>query len=214
MKNILSLIACGLVCIVLLQYRVTNSDITAGHKPLKITEWDALGYYLYLPAIFIYHDYKELNWLDSIDQKYSVTGGNGWQAMKADNGNYVFKYLGGVAMLQLPFFLAAHVYARQSRYPPDGFSPPYQYALGFGIIFYCLLATLLLRKSLLHYFGDGTTALTIIMVCLATNFVQYAAVDSGQSHSYLFLLYAAVLYTTLRWHQQPGILWAPPQATL
>jgi hypothetical protein len=208
MKNILSLIACGLVCIVLLQYRVTNSDLNAGQKPLKITEWDALGYYLYLPSIFIYHDYKELNWLDSIDRKYSVTGGNGWQAMKADNGNYVFKYLGGVAFMQLPFFLVAHAYARQSHYPPDGFSPPYQYALGFGIIFYCLLATLLLRRSLLHYFSDGTTALTIVMVCLATNFVQYAAVDSGQSHAYIFLLYAAVLYTTLGWHQRPGIAWA------
>lgn len=29
--------------------------------PLKVTTWDALGYYLYLPAIFIYHDYKKLD---------------------------------------------------------------------------------------------------------------------------------------------------------
>ncbi len=208
MKNILSLIACGLVCIVLLQYRTTNSDMTPGHKPLKITEWDAFGYYVYLPAIFIYHDCKELNWLETIDRKYAVTGGNGWQAMKTDNGNYVFKYLGGVAIMELPFFLAAHFIAKQSGYPPDGFSPPYQYALGFGIIFYCFLAVLLLRKMLLHYFGDASVAIALVMVCLATNFIQYAAVDSGQSHAYLFVLYVCVLYTTLRWHRQPGILWA------
>lgn len=208
MKNILSFIAIVIICIVLVQYRVANSGIATAHAPLKITEWDAFGYYMYVPAIAIYKDCKELKWLDSIDKKYAVTGGNGWQAMKADNGNYVFKYLGGVAIMQIPFFLAGHIVAKLSGYPPDGFSAPYQYALGFGILFYCLLSLFILRAVLLRYFRDSTVAITLLMLCLATNFIQYAAVDSGQSHAYLFVLYALVLYATMKWHETPRIIWA------
>ncbi len=207
MKNILSLIACFIICLVLVQYRISNSDIRT-HKPLKITEWDAFGYYMYLPAICIYHDVNELKWLAAIDKKYAVTGGNGYQAEKADNGNYVFKYLAGVAILELPFFLIGHQVAQQYGYPPDGFSAPYQYALGFGILFYTLLAILLLRKILLHCFTDQTVAITLLLICLATNFIQYSAVDSGQSHAYIFLLYVLILYSTLKWHRQPSIQWA------
>ena len=207
MKNRYSLLACLIIVATLLQYRVVNSDVSAGKPPLKVTEWDAFGYYVYLPSFFIYHDFKELKWLDSIDKKYHVTGGDGYQAQKVENGNYVFKYLGGVAIMELPLFFIGDAAARQSGYPRDGFSPPYQYALGFGVIFYCFIAVLLLRKVLLYYFTDTTVFVTLIMVCLATNFIQYAAVDNGQSHGYIFLLYALVLYATFRWHLAPKMYW-------
>ena len=208
MKKLISFIACIVISAVLLQYRVANSDLTTGAPPLKVTIWDAFGYYVYLPSICIYHDYKKLDWLAEIDKKYKVTGGDGYQAEKLDNGNYTFKYLGGVAIMETPFFLVGHFIAKHSHYPPDGFSPPYQYALGFGVIFYCILAIFLLRKILLLYFSDLTTGITLIMVCLATNFVQYAAVDNGQSHGYIFPLYVLVLYATVRWHARPAAGWA------
>lgn len=205
MKNKLSLISCFVVCAVLLVYRCIT--ITP-EQPLKVTLWDANGYYLYLPSIVIYHDYKELKWVDSIDKRYQVTGGNGVQAQKADNGNYTFKYLGGVALMELPFFYAAHIYAQHSSYPADGFSAPYQYALGFGVLIYALIALLILRRMLLYYYSDGVAAATLLLTGIATNYIQYAAVDNGQSHAYIFLLYAMILYTTLRWHRQPTAAWA------
>lgn len=205
MKNKLSLISCFIVCAVLLVYRCIN--ITP-QQPLKVTLWDANGYYLYLPSIIIYHDYKELKWVDSIDKRYQVTGGNGVQAQRADNGNYTFKYLGGVALMELPLFYAAHVYAQHSHYPPDGFSPPYQYALGFGVILYGLIAFLILRRVLLYYYSDEVAAATLLLTGIATNYIQYAAVDNGQSHGYIFLLYALILYATLKWHKQPSAAWA------
>jgi len=208
LKNIFSLTACIIISVALLQYRGGYSGMHKGNPALKVTVWDAFGYYAYLPSIFIYHDCKQLNWLTGIDKQYSVTGGNGWQAEKLKNGNYVFKYLGGVAIMELPFFLAGHFIARHTYYPPDGFSPPYQYALGFGVIFYCILAILLLRKILLVYFKDVTVAITLVMVCLATNFIQYAAIDNGQSHGYIFPLYVLILYATLKWHRKPAVLWA------
>ena len=208
MKKAISLIACSIICVVLAQYRLSNSDIVSGNSPLKITTWDAFGYYIYLPSICIYQDIKELKWLAEIDKKYAVTGGNGYQAIKLDNGKYTFKYLGGVAILELPFFLAGHFIAKCSGYAQDGFSPPYQYALGFGVLIYCLLAVFLLRKILLLYFSDLTTGITLLLVCLGTNFIQYAAVDNGQSHAYIFPLYVLVMYTTIQWHKKPRKLWA------
>lgn len=208
MKNIYSVIACVIISLALVQYRVSYSDLTTRQPALKVTVWDAFGYYMYLPAICKYNDFKELKWLTDIDKKYSVTGGNGWQAEKQPNGNYAFKYLGGVALMQLPFYYVGDIIAHHSHYPPDGFSPPYQYALGFGVIFYCIIAVFLLRKILLLYFKDPAVAIALLMLCLATNFIQYASIDNGQSHAYLFLLYVLVLYITVRWHQKPTVAWA------
>lgn len=192
----------------MLQYRVTYSDITRGNPPLKITEWDALGYYIYLPSLLIYDDFTKLEWLSAIDKKYGVQGGPGIPAQKVDNGNYAFKYLGGVAIMELPFFYIGHLAAKTSGYPPDGFSPPYQYALTIGCMLYCILTIFLLRRILLRWFSDLTVAVSLLAVCLGTNFIEYAVIENGQSHGFIFPLYVLVLYTTLKWHDQPKIIWA------
>lgn len=196
-----------LISLILINYRITYSEINT-EKPFKVTTWDAFGYYLYLPSVFIYHDITQLKWLPDIDKKYQLSGGNIYQANLMENGNNVFKYLGGVSILELPFFIIGHIIAINSHYAADGFSPPYQYALSYGILCYFLLALFLLRNVLLRYFSDLTTLLTLLLVCLASNAVQYAACDSAQSHIPIFFLYAAVLYTTIRWHEKPTLLWA------
>jgi hypothetical protein len=205
-RNIVSLIAYIVVSIVLLQYRSAKSDLNG--YALKVTDWDALGYYMYLPSACIYNDVADLKWFPAIDSQYKMSGGTLYQAGMQDNGTYVFKYLGGVAVLQLPFFLAAHLYANSSDYPPDGFSPPYQYSIAFGAIIYCIIALFLLRRFLLLYFKDSTVALTLLLLCLATNLIQYIAIDGGMSHAYIFPLYVAVLWTTYLWHTKYKMVWA------
>lgn len=206
-KNIYSLLACILVSVVLIQYRANYSEIKTS-RPLIITTYDALGYYMYLPALFIYNDVTELKWFPEIDQDYAVSGGWMYQANKHKNGNYVFKYFGGVAILQAPFFIIGHTIALNSHYKADGFSPPYQYALGFGMIIYVILSLFLLRNVLLRYFSDTTTAITILLLMLSTNALQYVSIDNAQSHVAIFPLYVLLLYTTIKWHEQPKIIWA------
>jgi hypothetical protein len=208
MKHKVSLICCLLIAVVLLAYRGFYSDIGGARKDLVITRWDAFGYYLYLPATFLYHDYKKLDWAAAADKQYNLTGGDGMPLQTLGNGNRADKYLCGVAILQAPFFLIAHLIAQAGGWPADGFSPPYQYALGFGVILYCLLALLVLRNILLRYFTDYTAALTLMLLCLATNFIQYAAVDNGLSHGWIFPLYVLLLYATIRWHRKPASSWA------
>jgi hypothetical protein len=70
------------------------------------------------------------------------------------------------------------------------------------------LAIFLLRKILLLFFSGITAALTIILVVLATNIIQYSAIDNAQSHGPIFPLYVLVLYTTIKWHNKPELIWA------
>jgi hypothetical protein len=207
MKNIYSLIACCIVGIILLHYRVIHSDLRSD-IPLKVTTWDAFGYYMYLPSIFIYQDLTDLEWLPEIDSIYSVTGGKWYQARKKENGNYVFKYLGGVSIMEAPFFLVGHFIAKSTKYKADGFSPPYQYAIAFGAVIYCILAIFLLRTLLLKFFNDRSTAISLVLLVTTTNLIQYVSVDSGMSHAYIFPLYVIIIYTTIKWHSKPSIMWA------
>lgn len=182
---------------ILINNRLNRSELRS-ESPLKITTWDAFGYYLYLPSIFIYKDVKKLEWLDEIDKKYYLTGGYLYQAQKHPNGNYFIKYLGGVALLQSPFFFVAHQIAKHSKWEADGFSAPYQWCLGIGVILYCILAIFLLRSVLLRFYNDWITTITILLLLLATNAVQYICYDNAMCHAYIFPLYVVVLYTTIR----------------
>lgn len=208
MNNKISLFSLIIVAVVLLCYRYYYFQIK-GENEFKITTWDAFGYYLYLPSCLIYKDYKELSWIDDIEQKYHLSGGKLYQAnWHKTSGHYVFKYLGGVAIIQLPWFLIAHMIAGFTSYPQDGFSLPYQLILAFGMVFWSIFGIFVLRKLLLYYFNDITTALTLSLIILATNAIQYFSVDSGMSHVAIFPLYALVLYFTKKWHDHPKIVYA------
>ncbi len=207
MKNIYSFLACCIIIIVFLYHRVSYSELGSGN-PVKVTTWDALGYYMYLPSLFIYHDFKELKWFPAIDKEYSVSGGWFYQANPYKEGPFVFKYLGGLAILQTPFFLSGHLAANLLGYKTDGFSPPYQWAIAAGALVYFILSLFLLRKILLYYFSDKTIAISLLLLYLATNTIQYVSIESAQSHGYILPLYVLVLYTTIQWHRKPGLLWA------
>lgn len=207
MKNAYSRLACILIGIVLLAYRLEHTELRTG-EPVVETTWDALGYYMYLPAVFIYGDLTQLHWLPQIDARYHVTGGQLYQANRCKNGNYAGKYLGGVAILQMPFFLIGHLVARSGGYATDGFSAPYQYAVLFGAVLYGIAAIFLLRKVLRRYFSDAATAWALLLMTLATNLIQYVSVDSAMSHAFIFPLYALVLHASIKWHEQPRRAWA------
>lgn len=197
-SQVVFLAAVLLASVVRLSYHSNNS--TNGYNA---TSWDALGYYIYLPGFIIYDDVKELDWFAEIDSTYNVTGGQFYQAVELDNGDHVFKYLGGVAILELPFFLIGHAVALATDYSADGFSSPYQYAIIWGAVLWFLFGLWVLKWVLRRYYSDSITALTILLVVGASNLIQYVSVDGAMSHSFIFPLYAFLLYFTIKWHEQP-----------
>jgi hypothetical protein len=80
--------------------------------------------------------------------------------------------------------------------------------MAFGGLFYCLFGLFLLRLILLKYFNDKVTALTLLLLFLATNIIQYLCIDSAMSHSYIFILYPLLIWYTIKWHDSPALKYA------
>ena len=208
MKSRLSTLAVIATSAVLLWTRFQYSESRAW-PPIKVTTWDAFGYYMYLPAIFIYDDVARHDWVTGIDSAYHVIGEGGlYQLMDLENGNRATKYLGGTAMMELPFFFVGHVIAGLTGHEQDGFSPPYQWAIALAPLFYVMIGLLLLRRVLLRWCPDTIVALVIVLITLATNAIQYISVDGAQTHGFLFALYCLVLWVTVMWHGTPTRRWA------
>ena len=162
--------------------------------------WDVSGYYWYLPSIFIYHDVEHQGFKDSILHKYQPTGLDFQQAVKLPNGNYVMKYSSGMALMYLPFFTTAHLLAGTLGYPRDGFSTPYQLGIQLGGLLMSLIGLWYLRKLLLLYFDDKVVAIVLASLAFGSNYLNYAAVDCGMSHTWLFTLYVFLLLNTRHYY--------------
>ena len=177
------------------------------HNVQAILTWDAMGYYLYLPAHFIYHDLSHLAFIPDIMHEYGPSS-SFYQASQipgAPEGQLVMKYSMGLAVLETPFFWLGHWAAGGLSYPQDGFSTPYQVAIAFGGLLYSLLGLGLLRRVLLRYFSDLVTTLVLVLLLLGCNFLQYSVIDVAMTHNYLFAGYALLLWLTARWHTRPTL---------
>jgi hypothetical protein len=176
----------------------------SGNKS-PVLNWDASGYYLYLPATFIYHDLRELNFRDAYLRDYAPTP-DFYQAYRdSASGHFVLKYPAGLALQELPFFLAAHAVAAPLGYPPDGFSAPYQLAVKLGSLLVSVLGFWLIRRALLPRFGEWPTAGALMIMLLGTNYLTYSgAGHAGMTHSWLLTWYAALLLLTPAFYARPG----------
>ena len=166
--------------------------------------WDVSGYYLYLPAIFIHHDIKDLQFKDQMMRDYAPTPDFQQAFRHPGSGHYVMKYSAGMAVQYLPFFLAAHALAAPLGYPADGFSPPYQLAILGASVLMAILGLALVRRALRPRFGEWPTALTLLGIVLGTNYLDYSAIGGAMTHNWLFTWYAMLLLLTPAFYRQPS----------
>ncbi|WP_310397336.1 hypothetical protein [Hymenobacter sp.] len=171
--------------------------------PGAVISWDVSGYYLYLPAIFIHYDLKELRFHEQLLREYGPTPDFQQAFLHPGSGHYVMKYSAGMAVQYLPFFLAAHALAAPLGYPADGFSPPYQAAILLASVLVAILGQWLVRRALLPRFGEWPTALTLLVVVLGTNYFSYSAVAGAMTHNWLFTWYAGLLLLTPAFYDRP-----------
>jgi hypothetical protein len=177
------------------------------HDTEATLSWDVSGYYMYLPAAFIYRDIKQLSFRDSIIQKYKPSPEFG-QAFMHPSGSFVMKYSCGQALQYLPWFCIGHYSAKLLGYPADGFSKPYQMAIGWGSLLIALLGLWFLRKILLVYFSEKATGITLLLLVFGSNYLNYSAFDGAMTHNWLFTLYCLLIYSTIRFYKKPSYGWA------
>jgi hypothetical protein len=168
-----------------------------------VLKFDPAGYYLYLPATFIYKDLAELSFYPRVDEKYHPTGETKWYALYEQPGTNkrLNKYPLGVALGELPFFLITDLVTRLSKdYPRDGYSTPYQFAVGMSTIIWGVLGLIVLGRFLLRLFDEWAVVITVFLIAFGTNLYAYSSYELGMAHSLLFLLFSCVLSLTERWY--------------
>lgn len=170
--------------------------------------WDVSGYYLYLPAALIYGDMTRLEFFPDIEKKYHPGPGMGQAFRHEKSGNYVMKYSSGQAWQFLPWFAAAHLLAEPLGYPADGFSRPYQTAIGLGSLLVALLGLWFARRSLLYYFSDRATAVALLLMVWGSNYLNYSAIDGAMTHNWLFTAYSLLIFSTIQFYRKPSMGWA------
>ncbi|RLD44909.1 MAG: hypothetical protein DRI89_02545 [Bacteroidetes bacterium] len=193
-KNI-SLVVLVIIGTVLSVYRISNV------KEKEIS-WDVLGYYLPLPATFIYGEpmLDNVDWLKKINDEQGLTG-TLYMVSSNDEGEPMYFFLLGMSFLYLPFFLAGHFLTSFTGFPADGFSLIYQYALVVGGIFYTLIGLVFLRKNLKNYFSEGITALVLLIIVFSTNYIHHLTLKNLETVNVLFMLVNIVLWYTIQWHK-------------
>lgn len=178
----------GILIILLIIFSILNSrDVLEGKTfgAKLITYSDAEGYYLYLPALFIYGDFKSI----------PIKSPGQFTKMES-TGNVYDKYTFGVSIMQLPFFLVADLYAAKSNRQRDGYSKPYQIAIALAGFSYGFLGLYLIFLALKVRFQKTHVLLALIALLFGTNLLHYIFIEPGMSHVYSFFLVALmILYT-------------------
>lgn len=182
MKIWLSLLFLGFI-IFLTFNRHSKSGIQNYHSEI----WaDKAGYYIYLPALFIYN-FRTEELPTDIDKK---TG----DGFFIEDGKIRTKYTYGVALMQAPFFIVCHGVTKLFGFNDDGFSLPYHKAINIAAVIYSLLSSLLLYYFLIRYLNKKVALITLISLYLGTNIFYYSIFETGMSHVYSLFLFTCFLY--------------------
>lgn len=202
MKNTVELIYNGIkqnlsvlsiLIVVTIYLFVAKNEYCNSEKKINVITWDGYGYYVYLPAIFIYKDIKEYKFVETHLKKYHFS--DALYQIRTKDGITFPIYNIGLSVLWLPFFLIAHAFCKLSDYyTADGMSAPYQIAIIFASFFYLILGLSYLRRFLLLYINEAKTAIVIIAITLGTNYFYYFNFGKELTHIYLFSFYAVYLY--------------------
>jgi hypothetical protein len=159
---------------------------------------DAMGYYGYLPAIFIYHD---LNY-DCLEQPWlkhneDVSGENDFKAgfVVKFKGKEVNKYPPGVTYYEAPFFFAAHACAYLFS-EPDGYADVYMWFMCIGAVFWQYVFFLIIKKLFRHYNLSLTAfAITVPLLSFGSNLYFYTQLFGCYSHLYTLLSVTIFFYS-------------------
>ncbi len=172
-----------------------------------VMDFDAFGSYIYLPLLFEHQTFliNDLTIFNEIKTEY-LYNETFYQFVQLENGQLITRYTSGWAVMMLPFYLIAEIWANIGGYSTDGFSFPYKFMMVFGLITYLMLGLFVLRKVLLDFVSTQIAAITLILLFFGTNlyFTAYASLSS--THLLVFTLTAILIYQTIRFHKRVNVL--------
>ena len=162
-----------------------------GFEPRQIVmSSDMEGYYQYLPYFFLKdkEELKRMRW-----------------AKPYEEGKRLNVFTCGVAIMQSPFFLLAHVYSKAYGLQADGYAPAYFNSVLLATLFYVFLGLFFLFKALIRYFEKRFALLTSLLIFFASNLFYYTIISPGMSHAYSFCLVSIFIFLVPVFYDSPSI---------
>jgi hypothetical protein len=184
-----------IIVVSLLVFRSNNID-------KKEIAWDIFGYYLPLPATFIYDDpmLNDRAWVEKLNEEKQFSG-TVYQISSNDEGEPMYFFLFGMSAFYSIFFFIGHQLADWTGYAQDGFSLPYQLSLVYGCMIYTIIGLVYFRKILLTYFSENITCIVLIIVVFGTNYAHHMSLKNLETVNVLFMLAAILIWNTIKWHE-------------
>jgi hypothetical protein len=168
---------------------------------------DALGYYAYLPSALIHHNVTRPF---TADDKHMTLGMkwyfDSWRGAVNERGNYLNQYTYGVALMEAPFFLAAHVWERVCGLDADGYSDTYDNMIKLGMLVYAWLGLLVVYRILTRYFDSIVSFTAVVSIFLCSHFFWFAIIQPGMAHIPLFFLYSLLVWLSVATYEKPSTL--------
>lgn len=156
-------------------------------KSDKIIVADGIGYYEYLPSIFIHHDFIRLNKntnLERVEPEFNYTN---------YQGKKINKYPCGTAILESPFFI--YTLLRNYDSISNGYEKPFQKSVFISTTFYLFLGLFFLKKLLrLYNIRNTIIFITQLFITLGSNIYFYTYYNGSFSHIYSFFLITLFIF--------------------
>lgn len=163
---------------------------------------DGLGYYAYLPAVFVYHDLS-FNFIETYEKKHYLPGQHADFRQEVPGG-IVNRYYIGTAVMQSPFFLLAHTFCLLTGHDADGYSSVYQYAVLFAACFYLFIGLWALTGVLSFYSPNLISKVIPLIFTLGTPLLYYTVYNPDFSHIYSFAVVNLFVLTALHFFKTPS----------
>ncbi len=145
---------------------------------------DVNQYYSYLNALFIEGDLSFKN------------NPNAYWLIETPIHRFVPKVTYGMALFYAPFYLLAKLFSGGGS---TGYEPVYAWMVHFGCILYTLSGLWFTRKTLLLWFNEVVTSVTLLLLFFGTNLFYYTLAESESVHGILFFLISFFLYHVFKW---------------
>lgn len=168
-----------------------NNYIGSADQTIKA---DGIGYYDYLPSVFIHHDINRAN-LNMQATPENFTRLKSLGVYVNYKQSMVNKYPCGTAILEAPFFFAANLNADKVISTESGYQPQYHRFIYYSALFYLFLSILFLKKLLKLYDCKSSTIVFLqLLLVLGTSVTNYVNYDAAFSHVYSLFAITAFLY--------------------
>ena len=173
----------------------------------RVAASDEIEYFSYLPSILLDGDLNFRNQYeyfcardpqDCVKSRFQET----FLDMKTPTGMQINFGPMGTAVLWLPFYLVAHLFALIAQnfnpaFAANGVSQPYIFAVSVGSVFWGWFGMYLAYRIARHYFDEAIALGSALVILFATNAVYYMYVAPAFSHA--TSLFASALFVFVWW---------------